>query len=87
MGRRIVPVDPEHIVAIVSGVAVTSLGLNPDGLKLVRFWSDQGIAPNGIIYLLLEHPAWPESIEGAPYQVLYPRLTMVAPEADDADQS
>ena len=79
MGRRIVEIEPtlllgqmeegwvigeERTVRVTNGV--------PKGTKIVRCWVRQEFDPNGKILMLLEHPAWSETVEGGEYEHFTP---------------
>ena len=78
MGRRIIRVEPEIVLALltegnrwrVNQVLGVEEGV-PVGTRLVSGWYNHLDAPDGYLCLLLEHPSWPKTKDGEPHPFVH----------------
>ena len=74
MGRKIIQVPPDQIAALLTqgqqwGPELSlhvAQGL-PAGATLVGAYFEHQVAPQGILKLVVEHPSWPDTADGAAY--------------------
>ena len=74
MGRKIIQVPPDQIAALLTqgqqwGEELTlhvAQGI-PAGATLVGAYFEHQVAPQGVLKMVVEHPDWPDTADGAQY--------------------
>lgn len=74
MGRKMIQVPPDQVAALLTqgnqwlpNVSLHVVQGIPAGATLVGAYFDHQVAPQGILKLVVEHPSWPDTADGAAF--------------------